>query len=176
MVELSVLYARIKNPLIKALLGTLMPFFLIFILIPLAEIIMFMNVSNLIGLGTALILALLTAILGGAIVRYQGIQTIMAAQSNMRRGILPSRELFDGLCLVAAGAALITPGFITDTLGFSLLIPSVRDFLRQKLIHSGRFEVSGFQCDGEDNSQYYYESQDVIDVEYETLDNDKYEK
>jgi len=144
-----------------------MPFFILFIMIPLAEIIVFMNVSDVIGLGTALIMALLTAILGGTIVRYQGIQTIMAAQGNMRRGILPSRELFDGLCLVAAGATLITPGFITDALGFALLIPALRGLLLQKLIRSGKFEMSGFSTE-QHNSPYNDPS--VIDAEYETLD------
>jgi UPF0716 protein FxsA len=147
-----------------------MPFFLIFIIIPLAEIIVFMNVSDVIGLGTALIMALMTAILGGAIVRYQGIHTLMAAQVNMRRGILPSRELFDGLCLVAAGAMLITPGFITDTIGFTLLIPPLRELLRQKLLRSGRFEMSGFQNNEPNGAPHHYQDPNIIEAEYETLD------
>lgn len=147
-----------------------MPFFLFFILIPLAEIIVFMNVSNVIGLGTALIMALLTAILGGTIVRYQGIHTLMTAQNNLRRGILPSRELFEGLCLVAAGAMLITPGFITDTIGFALLIPSLRELLRQKLLRSDRFKMSGFQNNEPNSAQYHYQDPNIIEAEYETLD------
>jgi len=153
-----------------------MPFFLIFILVPLAEIIVFMNVSDVIGLGTALIMALLTAILGGSIVRHQGIQTIMSAQNNLQRGALPSRELFDGLCLVAAGATLITPGFITDAVGFALLIPPLRELLRQKLIRSGKFKMSGFNAghNGSFNDPHSkphnYHDPNVIDAEYETLD------
>ena len=147
-----------------------MPFFVIFIIIPLAEIIVFVSVSDVIGLGTALIMALMTALLGGAIVRYQGIQAMMSAQENLRQGILPSRELFDGLCLVAAGATLITPGFITDAIGFSLLIPAFRDFLLEKLIHSGRFDVSDFGNTKGDHRAYHDPS--VIDAEYETLDED----
>ncbi len=160
-----------------------MPFFLFFILIPLAEIIVFMNVSDVIGLGTALIIALLTAILGGAIVRYQGTQTLRAARGNMRRGVLPSHEIFDGLCLVAAGATLITPGFITDALGFALLIPPLREFLRKKLMSSGRFKMSGFQDNGQGahtnpfaQQQNPHDNQDpsIIDGEYEKLDEDKH--
>ncbi len=155
-----------------------MPFFVIFIIIPFAEIIVFMSVSDVIGLGTALIMALITAILGGAIVRYQGIQTIMNAQKNLRQGILPSRELFDGLCLVAAGATLITPGFITDVIGFLLLVPAFREILLKKLIHSGRFEASSFGAEhnGSFNDPYKdhhnFRDPDVIDVEYETVDED----
>lgn len=148
-----------------------MPFFLIFIIVPLAEIIVFMSVSDVTGLGIALIMALMTALLGGVIVRYQGVQAMMNAQENLRKGILPSRELFDGLCLVAAGATLITPGFITDTIGFALLIPVVREILLEKLINSGKFEATGF---GTEHSGHTYNHRDpnVIDVEYETIDED----
>ena len=124
-----------------------MPFFLIFILIPLAEIIVFMSVSDHIGLGTALLMALFTAIIGGMIVKYQGIQTMMAAQKTLKSGGMPAKELFDGLCLVAAGATLITPGFITDALGFSLLIPAVRNAIRTKLSENGRFKAAGFHTE-----------------------------
>jgi len=153
----------------------IMPFFLLFILIPLAEIIVFMNVSGVIGLGTALLMALLTAILGGSIVRYQGIQTLMTAQKSLRRGAIPSKELFDGLCLVAAGATLITPGFITDAIGFALLIPPLRDFLRKKMLQSSKFQASTFgatsQGMDEEPPQYYTEQDpSIIDVEYETID------
>ena len=157
-----------------------MPFFILFILIPLAELMVFVSVSNVIGLGTALLMSLLTAILGGSIVRYQGIQTMLTAQSNLRRGILPSKELFDGLCLVAAGAMLITPGFITDTIGFALLVPAVREFLRRKLINSGKFQASagfGSEHPGHNDpfnepysNPYDYRDSGVIDAEYETLD------
>lgn len=155
-----------------------MPFFVIFIIIPFAEIIVFMSVSDVIGLGTALIMALITALLGGAIVRYQGIQAMMSAQENLRRGILPSKELFDGLCLVAAGATLITPGFITDAIGFSLLVPALREMMLEKMVRSGRFDVSGFGTEQSNSSSkaysshYGYQDPGVIDAEYETVDED----
>ncbi len=142
-----------------------MPFIIIFVLIPLAEIMVFINVSDKIGLGTALLIALFTAILGGLIVRYQGLHTMMNAQASMQKGALPAKELFDGLCLVAAGATLITPGFITDVIGFALLIPHIRDILRKKLAASTKFQDMDFKVNNDVN---------VIDVEYETLeDKDK---
>lgn len=161
-----------------------MPFFIIFIIIPFAEIIVFMSVSDVIGLGTALIMALMTALLGGAIVRYQGIQAMMNAQENLKRGILPSTELFDGLCLVAAGATLITPGFITDTIGFLLLVPAFRAMILQNLIRSGTFDISGAgggeRPDRSFNDPYsgHYKPDipGVIEVEYETLDEDSDDK
>lgn len=155
-----------------------MPFLIIFVLIPLAEIMVFINVSDKIGLGTALLIALLTAILGGIVVRYQGVKTIITAQQSMEGGKIPSKEIFDGLCLIAAGATLITPGFITDIIGFSLLVPAIRDFMRKKLSESAKFQATGFNAEyteSHDTKNYNKpQDPDVIDVEYETLeDNDK---
>lgn len=151
-----------------------MPFFILFIVIPLCELFVFMSVSEHIGLGTALLMALLTAILGGIIVRYQGIQTLINAQSSLRQGHMPSKELFDGLCIVAAGATLITPGFITDTIGFLLLMPPVRDALRNKLGSSAKFTATGFSAEyGEFNDmKNHHRPQDpnVIDAEFETIE------
>ena len=151
-----------------------MPFFVIFIVIPFSELMVFMSVSDKIGLGTALLLSLFTAILGGAIVKYQGIKTMGSANDAMRRGELPSKELFDGLCIVAAGATLITPGFITDILGFALLIPAFRSTLRQKLVQSGKFQTTGFSAEYREfhdaNDNYRNADPTIIEAEYETLD------
>lgn len=116
-----------------------MPFFLIFIIIPLTEIAVFIKAGQHIGVLNTLILCFITAILGGAIVRYQGIALFMEAQKALRRGQMPVRELFDGFCIIAAGACLITPGFVTDTIGFLLLVPPVRALLRRFL--AGRMDV-----------------------------------
>ena len=148
-----------------------MPYLVLFVLIPISEIMVFINVSGKIGLGTALLMALFTAVIGGIIVKYQGMQTIMNAQNNLRHGSLPSKELFDGLCLVAAGATLITPGFITDALGFLLLIPAFRNMLRHKLAGSGQFETTQFG-NGFPNMQepQHHDDPTIIDAEYETID------
>ena len=107
-----------------------MPFIAIFIILPFLELMVFAAVSGKIGLLTSLTLAFLTAVIGGALVKHQGLQTIAAMRKSMQRGGLPLNHLFDGFCLIAAGVMLITPGFITDTLGFLLLIPAVRNALR----------------------------------------------
>ncbi len=122
-----------------------------------------MSVSDKIGLGMALFMALFTAILGGFIVKYQGIQTLTTAQKSLQQGNIPSKELFDGLCIVAAGATLITPGFITDIIGFALLVPAIRNALRLKLAASNKFQATGF-------SSEYKKDPDAIDVEYETIE------
>ncbi len=148
-----------------------MPFFIIFILIPISELFVFMSVSEEIGLGMALLMCLFSAILGGAIVKYQGLMTMSSAHESMRRGALPSKELFDGLCIVAAGATLITPGFITDALGFALLVPMFRDAIRNKLVQSGKFQTTGFGTEySEFQDPHRQADPTIIEAEYETID------
>jgi len=154
-----------------------MPFFLIFVLIPFTEIFVFMTVGVKIGLLNTLLLALFTAVLGGGIARHQGLETLFKAQKSMRAGSMPTKELFDGLCLVAAGALLITPGFVTDTIGFLLLIPPVRDALRVKV--GEHLQTSGADMSGAYTSRGYSSHQEfhihdpsAIEGEYEDLDKD----
>ena len=110
-----------------------MIFFIIFIMIPFIEIFVFLSVGEEIGILTTLLLAFLTAIIGGALVRFQGLMALQMGRESLMAGRMPVQEIFDGFCLVAAGALLITPGFVTDTVGFALLIPKVRQALREKL-------------------------------------------
>ena len=94
-----------------------------FILVPLIEIAVFIKVGGWIGLWPTLALIVLTAVLGTWQLRAQGIATLARARSQMERGVMPARELFDGLCLLVAGALLLTPGFVTDAMGGLLFVP-----------------------------------------------------
>lgn len=152
-----------------------MPFFMIFILVPFAELMVFAAVSEHIGIITALFLALLTAMIGGAIVRHQGLQTLFTARQQIDQGTLPLSALFDGLCLVAAGALLITPGFITDAIGFSLLVPAVRNGLRHIVkthttwtVHSGQNSRRQRGAGGA-HTAHPSHNPDIIEVEYEDI-------
>jgi UPF0716 protein FxsA len=147
-----------------------MPFFFIFVIIPLMELFVFAAVGEQIGLFTTLLLALLTAIIGGAVVKHQGFQTILAMRNSMDRGQMPLNEIFDGFCLVAAGALLITPGFITDTIGFSLLIPPVRAALRHFIKNHTQWAVTGSQ--GRYSGPYDADPT-IIEGEYERVDEDE---
>ena len=101
-----------------------------FIGVPLVEIAVFVQVGGWIGLGPTLALVVLTAVLGTWQLRAQGLATLLRARDQIDRGALPTRELFDGACLLVAGAPLLTPGFVTDAAGFLLFLPPVRDLLR----------------------------------------------
>jgi UPF0716 protein FxsA len=104
-----------------------------FIGVPLVEIAVFVQVGGWIGLWPTLALVVLTAILGTWQLRAQGLATLLRARDQVDRGALPARELFDGACLLVAGALLLTPGFVTDAAGFLLFLPPVRDKLREFL-------------------------------------------
>ena len=104
-----------------------------FILVPLIEIGLFIEVGGWIGLWPTLGLIILTAVVGTALLRQQGLATLRRAQSQMDAGQVPAKELFDGVCLLIGGLLLLTPGFFTDAVGFLLLMPPVRDLLRQRL-------------------------------------------
>ena len=99
---------------------------LAFVLVPIAEIAIFVQAGDLIGLWPTIGLVILTAVIGTAMLRAQGLATLMRLRATMDRGELPLREVFDGACLLLAGALLLTPGFLTDTIGFLLLVPGLR--------------------------------------------------
>lgn len=102
-----------------------------FIAVPIVEIAVFIQVGGWIGLWPTLALVVLTALIGTWQLRLQGLATLDRARGQLDRGVLPARELFDGLCLLLAGALLLTPGFVTDVVGLLLFLPPVRDLLRR---------------------------------------------
>lgn len=106
-----------------------MRFLSVFALIAIAEMATFFWVESWIGLGWALLLALSTAFIGSYLVRRAGLSVLGRIRERMDRGELPGRELSDGAAILVSGAFLISPGFITDTLGFLLLLPPVRDLV-----------------------------------------------
>lgn len=145
-----------------------MPFFIIFVLIPLAELMVFATVGEEIGLFNTLALAFLTAVIGGSIVKHQGLQTVLAMRQAMDMGKMPLSEMFDGFCLIVAGACLITPGFITDTVGFLLLIPPVRTTVKHYIRHHTTWGVETPQ----EFHSHRPHNPNVIEGEYERMDED----
>ena len=104
---------------------------ILFIAVPIAEIAIFIQAGERFGLWPTLGLVILTAILGTTLLRYQGSKALHRVQESLNRGEMPIGEVFTGLCLLVAGALLLTPGFLTDGVGFAYLFrvfakPSVR--------------------------------------------------
>lgn len=104
-------------------------FLIAFIAIPLVEISVFIEVGGRIGLWPTVGIVILTAVIGTTMLRQQGISVLFKIQENLQANRLPVRELFDGVCLVIAGVLLLTPGFVTDALGFLLFIPPLRGLI-----------------------------------------------
>lgn len=99
---------------------------LLFLIVPLVEIYVLIQVGGLIGALPTVLACVATAILGGGLLRYQGFQTLRRAQNNMDRGQIPAMEMFEGVALALGGVLLLTPGFVTDAFGFLCLIPWTR--------------------------------------------------
>ncbi len=106
---------------------------LAFIGIPIAEIAGFIVVGREIGLWPTLGLVVATAMIGTFLLRQQGVATLRRAEAAIARGEPPAGPLFDAACLLVGGALLLTPGFLTDALGLSLMIPALRAWIGRGL-------------------------------------------
>lgn len=140
-----------------------MRFLAIFSLVALAEMATFFWVESRIGLGLALGLALATAVIGSYLVRLAGLSVLARIQRKLSQGTLPGRELSHGAAILVSGAFLISPGFITDVLGFLLLVPAVRDVIHR--IVSRRLTSRVTILGAGTQRQRPGSDQDVIDVD-----------
>ena len=104
----------------------LLKLFLAFTLIPLVEIYLLIKLGQNFGAITSILLVIFTGILGAYLARMEGLRTLFRIQETMREGRMPGEELLDALLIAIAGLVLITPGFITDVVGFLLLFPFTR--------------------------------------------------
>ena len=103
---------------------------LAFTIIPIIEIYLLIEIGSIFGALTAITLVILTGFLGAFMARMQGLQTLFRIQESLREGRMPSGELLDALLIVIAGLVLLTPGFLTDSAGFLLLIPATRNSIK----------------------------------------------
>lgn len=108
--------------------------FLVFLSVPLIEIYLLIEIGGMIGAPATVFLVVFTAVLGALLLRHQGFYTLQNVQQQMARGEMPAMAMLEGVCLVIGGVLLLTPGFITDSVGFLLLITPTRRYLIRKLI------------------------------------------
>ncbi len=107
---------------------------LLFVIVPLLELVLLVQLGRWVGLWPTLALVLTTGITGAALARAQGLRTLAAFQGELAGGRLPSGPLMDGLAVLVGGAFLLTPGLLTDVAGFSLLIPTTRRWIRSRVV------------------------------------------
>jgi UPF0716 protein FxsA len=124
---------------------------LLFILIPVVEIAMLIEVGSIIGTGNTIAVILLTAIIGAYMVKLEGLGVMYRIQQNMNQGTFPAEEMINGMMILVAGALLLTPGFFTDAIGFLMVIPVTRNLIKQvtrkiieKKISSGDIHINKF--------------------------------
>ena len=109
----------------------------LFLVIPIIEVYLLIEVGGIIGAGWTILLIVLTAILGVNLLRQQGVSTLMRANQAMSQGQIPAMEMMEGIFLAVGGALLITPGFFTDAIGFVCLLPFTRrGIIRALLLNS----------------------------------------
>ena len=113
---------------------------LMFILIPIAEMVVLIKVGGLIGAIPTVGLVVLTATIGVWLLKREGLATINRVQEKMANGELPGKELLEGVMLIIGGALLLTPGFITDAIGFVCLIPWLRQPVASWLLRHGNWQ------------------------------------
>lgn len=104
---------------------------LLFTLVPLVELWLLIEIGRLIGSGPTIAVVASTGLIGVLLARSQGLAVLYRMQRDLGQGILPGEQLFDGACILIGGAFLLTPGLLTDLLGFSLLLPVTRGWIKR---------------------------------------------
>lgn len=136
-----------------------------FILIPLIEIGLFIQVGEQIGLWPTIVVVVVTAIIGTTLLRIQGLSALNRLQNSLNAGEAPLATVFDGFCLLAAGFLLLTPGFFTDGIGFLLFIPPFRSTLRNFLGRRIHFQQTQYGSHSTTSSQ----TDDFIDGDWQDI-------
>lgn len=135
----------------------MLPLFLLFVILPIAEIMLLINVSATIGGWNTFFVVIVTAFFGAYFVRQQGFALFQQLQNKISNGEAPSTEMAEGILLLVAGVLLITPGFITDILGFLFTLPFSRapiaKFLMSKML--ARQSGAGFQFNFSSRQSHY---------------------
>ena len=106
---------------------------LMLLIVPLIELFIIIWASAYIGLWSMIGLIILTGCIGATLARRQGLETVRRAQISMQNGQLPGEALIDGICILIGGLGLLMPGFITDIIGFILLLPFTRPLFKNWL-------------------------------------------
>ena len=134
--------------------------------IPLIEILVFVKVGSEIGALNTVIITVVTALIGVMLIRIQGLGVLMRARATLDRQETPVNEIFEGIFLALAGLFLIIPGFVTDAVGFLLLIPPLRRALAGYMARHSSFVATGMHQSRRKSGGT------VIDGEYEVIDED----
>jgi len=104
---------------------------LLFTVIPIVELFILFQIAEVTSGFATVLLVIFTGIVGAYLAKSQGRIIIMRIRTDLNRGKMPANELINGLCVLVGGALLLTPGIITDIVGFSLVIPLTRTIFKK---------------------------------------------
>ena len=145
-----------------------MPLFLLFLIVPLVEIALFIQVGGIIGLWSTLLVVILTAVIGAYLVRTQGLAVLGQLRGSFEELRDPTEPLAHGAMVLFSGALLLTPGFFTDAVGFALMVPAIRSAVFR--FARARVNVRTVQFGPRDSRR---PDDVVIDADYVDLDSPK---
>lgn len=124
---------------------------LLLIVLPTLELVLLIKLGSYIGALATVAIVFISAIIGAGLLRREGFSTLLKARERLEAGQMPAREVAEGALLVVAGAFMLTPGFITDAVGFACLIPPVRRHIANTMLKHMTVQVgsvSGFSASG----------------------------
>ena len=153
----------------------LLPLVLLFIVVPIAELALIIQVGQAIGVWWTIALLIADSLLGSLLMRSQGRAAWRRFTEATRSGRVPAREVLDGVLVIFGGALLVTPGFISDFLGLLLLVPPTRAVVRRVLVRRlGHRMVASFTGPPPPRRANGHRPYDVpghaVDVEHDTLE------
>ena len=141
-----------------------MRLFLLFLIVPLVELALFIQVGGLIGLLPTLLIVIITAVVGTILVRSQGFGVLNQLRGSLNEFKDPTEPLVHGAMILFSGALLLTPGFFTDAVGFALLVPGIRTAIFQAV--RSRINIQPLHPADRHNGP---QGETIIDAEYEDL-------
>ncbi len=143
-----------------------MPILILFIVVPIVELYFLIKVGSIIGVFPTILIVIATAVLGTSLLKQQGLATLNRYQQNLAQGKIPAQELIEGLALVFGGALLLTPGFVTDAIGFLCLIPFTRQAVIRWLLK--RVRISGFSMMSQRTTYQPHEERDTTQQHHDS--------
>lgn len=151
--------------------------FILFTTVSLLEIFVLLKVGSFLGAWPTVALVVVTALIGSALVRSQGLQLLQQLQQRLAKGEMPGQQLIEGSMLIIIGVLLVTPGFVTDFCGLLLLQPAIRGAIAKTILANVKFSSGsmpgGFSAPHAGFSNTNLNDDNVIEGEFERKDDHK---
>ncbi len=123
----------------------------LFTVVPVVELALLIYVGNIIGILNTVILVIVTGVAGAGLAKMEGLKTWYKIRESFARGVMPRDEMVEGLMILVAGAVLLTPGLLTDTLGLCILIPPIRSVMRSWITYKIKSRVKYSESEKSDD-------------------------